>query len=108
VMGGTRHRQYENLGLGIGQAERFATYNLINMPFLFSMLCELLDRLDKNRIKSPRTGKAKDLDRRTVHNGIIPQRGLEAVASLSCLFPERRPDQSRGVSLKELYNGQSG
>jgi DNA ligase 4 len=69
------------------------------MPFPFSSLCELLNELDKNRTKSSAAGKIPDLDAKTVvsrfnkHNGIIPRRGTEAVAFLSCLFPERRPDR---------------
>ena len=71
----------------------------INMHLPFSALCDLLNKLDQNRTKSLNTGKVEALDARTVvawfnkHDGLIPRRGPEAVAFLSCLFPERRPDR---------------
>jgi hypothetical protein len=89
-------QQLENKGL----AEGIQLPHLpINMPFPFSSLCELLNELDKNRTKSSAVGKILDLNAKTVvswfnkHNGMIPRRGTEAVAFLSCLFPERRPDR---------------
>ncbi|KAF5132935.1 DNA ligase 4 [Metarhizium anisopliae] len=36
------------------------------------------------------------------HGSIIPRRGPEAVAFLSCLFPERRPDRVFGLSRRRL------
>ena len=75
------------------------------MPFPFSLLCELLNRLDQNRTKPSRTG---DLDAKTVvawfnkHSQIIPRRGPEAVAFLSCLFPKRRPDRVFGLQVRQL------
>src|SRR5258708_22750848 len=78
------------------------------MPFPFSSLCDLLNKLNKNCTKSSSTGKIQDLDARTVvawfnkHNGIIPRRGPEAVAFLSCLFPERRPDRVFSLQVRRL------
>src|SRR5579871_6221972 len=75
------------------------------MPFPFSSLCELLNRLDQNSTKPSRTG---DLNAKTVvswfskHNQIFPRRGPEAVAFLSCLFPERRPDRVFGLQVRQL------
>ncbi|KAH8800779.1 hypothetical protein F5884DRAFT_713747 [Xylogone sp. PMI_703] len=78
------------------------------MPFPFSSLCELLNKLDENRTKSLSASKVSDLDAKTVvtwfskHKGIIPRRGPEAVAFLSCLFPERRPDRVFGLRIAQL------
>ena len=78
------------------------------MPFQFSSLCELLNGLDKNRTKSSSVGKISDLDTKIVvdwfnkHNGIIPRRGPEAVAFLSCLFPERSPDRVFSMQAGQL------
>src|SRR5438270_13290303 len=83
------------------------TINLhVNMPFLFSSLCDLLNKLDKNRTKPSSTDKIQDRNARTVvawfskHNGIIPRRGPEAIAFLSYLFPERRPDRVFSLQVK--------
>jgi len=78
------------------------------MPFPFSLLCELLDGLDENRTKSSIRGNILELDTKAVvtwfnkHNGIIPRRGPEAVAFLSCVFPERRPDRVFGLRVGQL------
>ncbi|KAH8800850.1 hypothetical protein F5884DRAFT_838055 [Xylogone sp. PMI_703] len=78
------------------------------MPFPFSSLCELLNKLDENRAKSLSASKISDLDSKTVvawfskHKGIIPRQGSEAVAFLSCLFPERRPDRVFGLRVGQL------
>ncbi|KAH8800802.1 hypothetical protein F5884DRAFT_626186, partial [Xylogone sp. PMI_703] len=78
------------------------------MPFPFSSLCELLNKLDENRTKSLSASKISDLDSKTVvawfskHKGIIPRQGSEAVAFLSCLFPERRPDRVFGLRVGQL------
>jgi DNA ligase N terminus len=78
------------------------------MPFPSSSLCDLLNKLEKNRSKSSRTDKIQDLDERTAvawfikHNESIPRRGPEAVAFLSCLFPERRPDRVFSLQVRRL------
>ncbi|KAH8800812.1 hypothetical protein F5884DRAFT_890523 [Xylogone sp. PMI_703] len=78
------------------------------MPFPFSSLCELLNRLDENRTKSLSASKIFDFDTKTVvnwfskHKGIIPRQGPEAFAFLSCLFPERRPDRVFGLRIAQL------
>jgi DNA ligase 4 len=78
------------------------------MPFPFSSLCDLLNKLDRNRTKSSGNGNIQDLDARTIaawfnmHNEIIPRRGPEAVAFLSCLFPERRSDRVFNLQVGRL------
>ena len=78
------------------------------MPFPFSLLCDLLNRLDKNRTKLSSVEKIQELDTNTVttwfdqNETIIPRRGPDAVAFLSCLFPERRPDRVFGLGGKQL------
>ena len=82
---------------GLSQCKKVSKqpHLLFNMPFPFSSLCELLNRLNENRTKSLSAVKIPDLDAKTVvawfskHKGIIPRQGPEAVAFLSCLFPER-------------------
>jgi hypothetical protein len=67
------------------------------MAFPFGLLCNLLDKLDRNRTKmSIKSSKAKHLDVQTViswlneHDGIIPREGPAAFAYLSCRFLERK------------------
>ena len=78
------------------------------MPFPFRWLCELLDQLESNSSKSPSIDKTRELDAHTVlswfnkHNEAIPRQGPEAVAFLSCLFPERRPDRVFGLPTRQL------
>jgi DNA ligase-4 len=78
------------------------------MPFPFNSVFDLLNKLEKNRTKSWNNGKIQDLDARTIaawfnkYNDIIPRRGPEAVAFLSCLFPERRPDRVFGLQVRRL------
>ncbi len=78
------------------------------MPFPFRLLCELLNRLDKNRTKSSNVEKIHELDASTVatwfdqNNDIIPRQGPDAIAFLSCLFPERRPDRVFGLGVRQL------
>lgn len=69
------------------------------MPFPYSLLCRLLNELEQNRerctsrsnVVSPET----QIDRTwfDLHGLLIPRKGREAVAFLSCLFPHRRPDR---------------
>jgi hypothetical protein len=77
----------------------------INMPFPFRFLCDLLNELDQNHTnKLTRTIQRLN----TVvtwfnkHDQIIPRKGLEAIAFLSCLFPERRPDRVFNLQEKRL------
>ncbi|KAH7124509.1 hypothetical protein EDB81DRAFT_911299 [Dactylonectria macrodidyma] len=77
------------------------------MPFPFRLLCDLLEILGRNSGGSSSIDKIQDRDTLAIlawfsnHNAIIPRRGPEAVAFLSCLFPERRPD--RVFSLQERH-----
>jgi DNA ligase-4 len=82
-------------------------YFTVNMPFPFRLLCDLLNELDQNRANmSMKT--IQRLNMRTVvtwfneHGQIIPRKGPEAVAFLSCLFPERRPDRVFNLQEKRL------
>jgi DNA ligase-4 len=78
------------------------------MPFPFNSVFDLLNKLEENRTKSWSNVKIQDLDARTIaawfnkYNEIIPRRGPEAVAFLSCLFPERRPDRVFGLQVRRL------
>ncbi|KAK0710403.1 hypothetical protein B0T21DRAFT_415962 [Apiosordaria backusii] len=78
------------------------------MPFPFRWLCDLLNQLESNSVRSSSIDKIRELDARTVvswfnkHDEAIPRRGQEAVAFLSCLFPERRPDRVFGLSTRQL------
>ena len=78
------------------------------MPIPFNSVFDLLNKLEKNRTKSWSNGKIQDLDARTIaawfnkYNDIIPRRGPQAVAFLSCLFPERRPDRVFGLQVRRL------
>ena len=79
------------------------------MAFLFRLLCDLLNELDYNRVyKSTTTVQIQCLNVQTVvawfnkHDLIILQKGLRAVAFLSCLFPECRPDCVFNLQEKKL------
>jgi DNA ligase-4 len=78
------------------------------MSFPFGSVCELLNKLDQNHTRFLNTDKVLDRDARTViawfnkHNGSIPRQGSAAVAFLSCLFPERRPDRVYDLREKRL------
>jgi DNA ligase 4 len=76
------------------------------MPFQFGALCELVDALELSRSKLPSSNSRCINDVGTIIRGWfdkysqnIPRQGREAVAFLSCLFPERRAD--RVYELKE-------
>ena len=79
----------------------------VNMPFPFRLLCDLLNELDQNRANSSMK-TIQHLNTRTVvawfnkHNRIIPRRGPGAVAFLSYLFPERRPDRVFNIQEKRF------
>lgn len=77
------------------------------MGFKFRWLCELLQDLENNQInKVISVSRRSDPDRKVVkdwfdrHNAKIPRSGSEAVAFLSCLFPQRRVD--RVYAIQEL------
>ncbi|XP_044718809.1 uncharacterized protein HRG_07374 [Hirsutella rhossiliensis] len=78
------------------------------MPFLLHLLCELLSELERNHTRSFSIQKTQDFDVRSLvgwfdkHDTAIPRLGSEAVAFLSCLFPERRPDRVFGLSKIQL------
>jgi DNA ligase 4 len=69
------------------------------MPLKYSLLCHLLNELERNREKSRYKSNITKSDTQIVrtwfdqHSSIIPRKGREAVALLSCLFPHRRPDR---------------
>jgi DNA ligase 4 len=70
------------------------------MPFKFQIFCDLLDNLSRAQTKvSSTTSAIADASTRIVnvwfdkHDSIIPRHGSEAVAFLSCMFPERRADR---------------
>ena len=76
------------------------------MPFQFSILCELLDALELSQSRLRSTNPRYVTDDGTIircwfdtYSQNIPRQGLEAVAFLSCVFPERRAD--RVYELKE-------
>ena len=79
------------------------------MSFKFRWLCELMEALQKNR-KRKATAAARTVnpDTQTVvgwfnkHNLSIARHGTSAVAFLSCLFPERRPDRVYCLQEKRL------
>lgn len=78
------------------------------MPFPFRLLCDLLEGLERNARRSSSIDRIRERDTLTIlawfnkHNAIIPRRGPEAVAFLSCLFPERRPDRVFGLQERQL------
>ncbi|ERF70354.1 hypothetical protein EPUS_07619 [Endocarpon pusillum Z07020] len=78
------------------------------MPFKFRHLCDLLQSLDDNRIKKVTYPRSKNSDIPIIvswfnkHDRQIPRCGKEAVAFLSCLFPERRADRVYNVQEKRL------
>jgi DNA ligase 4 len=70
------------------------------MAFKFRWLCDLLQTLEHNRLsKASAAARTVDPDTQIIvawfnkHNAQIPRRGEPAVAFLSCMFPERRPDR---------------
>jgi DNA ligase-4 len=66
------------------------------MLFEFQIFCDLLNNLSRAQTKTSSTAlKIMDSSTRIVdawfdkHDSIIPRHGSEAVAFLSCMFPER-------------------
>jgi DNA ligase-4 len=79
------------------------------MPFLFSLLCDLLNKLDRNReTKALKRSKSCVSNSNIImdwfgqNNATIPREGPGAVAFLSCLFPERRADRVFDLQEKRL------
>ena len=79
------------------------------MAFKFRWLCELLQDLEKNRAtKSSSHARAVNPDIQVTvqwfnkYNDRIPRHGTQAVAFLSCMFPERRPDRTFLLQRKRL------
>lgn len=77
--------------------------------FKFSLLCHLLNELEQNRSKNKSAvSRVADSDIQTVrtwfnvHDRLIPRHGPQAVAFLSCLFPERRPDRVFNIQERRL------
>jgi DNA ligase-4 len=84
----------------------FSSPSVFHMPFPFRLLCDLLERLERNARRSSSIGKIQERDTILVwfnkHNAIIPRRGPEAVTFLSYLFPERRPDRIFGLQERQV------
>jgi len=79
------------------------------MAFPFSLLCDLLSKLDQARTK--RASKKANIGTAYAriiitwfkeHRRVVPREGPEAVAFLSCVFPERRPDRVFELQEKRL------
>ena len=79
------------------------------MAFKFALLCDLLERLEDNRVKKclPEA-RCRDLDRETIvhwfnqHSPNVSRKGDSGIAFLSCLFPERRVDRVYGLRERKL------
>jgi DNA ligase 4 len=79
------------------------------MAFKFRWLCELLQKLEQNRVsKASAASRTVNPDNQVIvtwfntHRVQIPRHGYGAVAFLSCLFPERRPDRVYNLQRKRL------
>jgi DNA ligase 4 len=79
------------------------------MAFKFRWLCDLLQTLEHNRLsKASAAARTVDPDTQTIvtwfnkHNAQIPRSDGPAVAFLSCMFPERRPDRVYSLQRKRL------
>ncbi len=79
------------------------------MAFKFRWLCELLQDLEKNRLKKATAEtQSANPDAQVIvawfnrHHAQIPRHGEAAIAVLSCLFPERRPDRVYSLQRKRL------
>ncbi|CAI6081884.1 unnamed protein product [Clonostachys chloroleuca] len=77
------------------------------MPFPFTLLCDLLNRLERNH-KPSSVDRTREIHARTVvswfnkHNEAIPRRGSEAIAFSSCLCAERGPDRVFSLPTRQL------
>lgn len=72
------------------------------MSLYFSDVCELFDTLDRIRTKPLKDNVSAVRTWFDKHKSKIPRQGLEAVAFLSCLFPERRADRVYGLQERRL------
>jgi DNA ligase-4 len=79
------------------------------MPFHFSILCDLFNTLDRARMKRAcKRGSTARTNAHIIttwfeeHQQLIPREGLSALAFLSCIFPERRPDRVFELQEKRL------
>jgi len=79
------------------------------MAFKFRWLCDLLQTLEHNRLsKASTAARTVNPDTQIVvtwfnkHNAQIPRSGEPAVAFLSCMFPERRPDRVYSLQRRQL------
>jgi DNA ligase 4 len=72
------------------------------MSFYFRHICELFDTIDGSCAKSPENIGAAVHTWFDEYDADIPRHGPDAVAFLSCLFPERRPDRVLGVHKSDL------
>ncbi len=75
----------------------------VNMSFSLTPICELFNQLTENYARLTNLSRIQTLNKQTVvawfkkYDKAIPRRGPEAVAFLSCLFPEYRPDRVFGL-----------
>jgi DNA ligase-4 len=79
------------------------------MAFKFRWLCDLLQKLEQNRVsKASAASRTVNPDNQVIitwfnkHHVQIPRHGSDAIAFLSCLFPERRPDRVYNLQRKRL------
>ena len=79
------------------------------MAFKFRWLCDLLQKLEQNRLsKASAASRTVNPDNQVLvtwfnkHHAQIPRSGEDAVAFLSCMFPERRPDRVYSLQRKRL------
>ncbi|EPS34939.1 hypothetical protein PDE_09904 [Penicillium oxalicum 114-2] len=78
------------------------------MGFKFTSLCDLLSQLEENRVVKATTVKPEAPDIQTVaqwfhaHERRLHHPETDALAFLSCLFPERRPDRVYGLQAASL------
>jgi DNA ligase-4 len=79
------------------------------MAFKFRWLCDLLQTLEHNRLnKASTAARTVNPDTQIIvtwfnkHNAQIPRSGEPAIAFLSCMFPERRPDRVYSLQRRRL------
>ncbi|OCL02233.1 hypothetical protein AOQ84DRAFT_305094 [Glonium stellatum] len=80
------------------------------MPFKFSLICQLLEDLEKTECRDPPLLQARKqemtrkniVDWFTKHRMALEARDINRVAVLSTLFPERRTDRVYGMQSKRL------
>lgn len=78
------------------------------MTFPFRFICELLERLEIKSAGPLNTDRLRGSDAGIIptwfqkHSSAIPRQGPGAIAFLSCLFPERRPDRVFGLKERQL------